>query len=73
MLRRKHEGTKNYLKKNGGQLIIGKNMETKIESAKRAVRTFPTDAAIWVNTLWRVEGFFQFNCLDPLYKTFNHV
>ena len=43
MLCRKHEGTKNYLKKKiGGPLIIGKNMETKIESAKRDVRTFPT-------------------------------
>ena len=73
MLCRKHEGTKNYLKKTGGPLIIGKNMETKIEPAKWDVRTFPTDAVIWVTSLWRVEVFFQFSCLLPLYKTIQHV
>ena len=48
-------------------------METKIEPAKWDVRTFPTDAVIWVTSLWRVEVFFQFSCLLPLYKTIQHV
>ena len=49
MLCRKHEGTKNYLKKNiGGPRTIGKNMETKLKSAKRDDRTFPTDAVTYL-------------------------